>query len=90
MAKIDIIKDLRQRHIEKWEEEYFRFSAVEDGEKRGQMKEYGDVIRAALAADMLVSNAPIDVGDMPLKEVVALARKINATYLEAVTIDPNS
>lgn len=81
---MNIIKDLRQRHLEAWEDAYFRLS---DG-KKGMNSDNGAVVRAAVEAGWLDGD-PGDVGEMKPAGVIALAKKINNAYTEATTLDPN-
>lgn len=79
---INVIDDLRQRHLEAWEAEYFRLM---EG-KRGRNTDNGAVIRAAVKAGWLDGD-PGNVGEMNPKDVVILAEKINGAYSDATTLD---
>ena len=81
---IEVIKDLRQRHLEAWEAEYFRLT----DDKKGRHTDNGATVRAAAKAGWLSDDVG-DVGDMKPAEVIALAKKINERYVEVTTIDPN-
>jgi len=89
MAEITIISDLKQRHLEAWEAAYFELITHDGKTKPGKNTDNGAVIRAAAKAGMLTGDVG-DVGDMTPKAAAKLAGAINAAYLEAVTIDPNS
>lgn len=78
--------DLRQRHLEKFEEVFW----ADDGVKRGAQRRAGVLVRAAIAAGWLVD--PIteqELGDMAAKDVRDLAAEIDAKYGEAASLDPN-
>lgn len=76
--------DIRQRHLEAFEAEYF---ALVDG-KRGKNTDNGATVRAAKKAGWFAEDIG-DVGEMTGKHAAALAADINRVYIEAITIDPN-
>lgn len=80
-----LIDDLRQRHLEKFEEEYWKLA----DNIRGRNRDNGATVRAAQAAGWLKRD-PGPVGDMKPADVRRLAEAINARYTELTTIDPNS
>lgn len=83
------ITDLRQRHLEAYEEHYNNLT--NDGKLRGLSRDSGAVVRAAIKAgwfgDALKAEA---IDDMTGGEVRKLAKAVNEAYREATTIDPNS
>jgi hypothetical protein len=79
-----MIIELKQRHLEAFEAEYFRLM---DG-KRGKNTDNGATVRAAQKAGWFVTD-PGDVGELTGKRVGELAAEINRVYVEAITLDPN-
>lgn len=79
-----IKKDLRQRDLEAFEEHY---NAI-DTELKGQARNAGAIVRAAVAAGWLNGTDEEAVGDMTAKEVRQLAQAINVAYTEMIALDP--
>ena len=75
--------DLRQRHLEAFEETYLNGES-----KKGRNTDNGAVVRAAQKAGWLDGDIG-DVGDMMPRDVIKLAQEINRRYVEMTTLDPN-
>lgn len=81
---MEIIKDLRQHHLEAFEEAYNKDRPV------GLSSAAGHAVRAALTAGWFNGSAEsVDVGEMKPAEVRRLSREIDAAYNAAVALDPN-
>lgn len=79
---MQITTDLRQHHLEAFEEAYNKDRPV------GMSTSAGHAVRAAIAAGWFTSD-PGDVGEMKPSEVRRLSREIDAAYNEAIALDPN-
>jgi hypothetical protein len=83
-----LTKDLRQRHLEAFEEHFWSAQ----GEKRwqGKNRDNGLTVRSAIAAGWF-SDAPDPdvVLEMKPSEVAKLAQQVNELYVEVTRIDPN-
>ena len=78
-----LFDDLRQRHLEAFEEEYLNAES-----KKGRNTDNGAIVRAAQKAGWVDGDIG-DVGDMIPRDVIKLARQINQRYTELTTLDPN-
>ncbi len=77
------IIDIRQKHLEAFEEAYNKDRPV------GLSSSAGHAVRAALAAGWFDDAGGVDVGDMKGSEVRRIAKEIDAAYNAAVSLDPN-
>lgn len=80
----DIKKNLKQRDLEAFEE---HFNAI-DPELKGQARNNGAVVRAAVAAGWLNGTTDEAVGEMTAKEVRQLAQQVSTVYTELIALDP--
>lgn len=79
-----MIIELKQRHLEAFEAEYFKL--IEG--KRGKNTDNGATVRAAQKAGWFDGDIG-DVGNMTGAECAAIAADVNRVYIEAITLDPN-
>lgn len=83
------IIDIRQRHLEAYEELYN--DLTNSGALRGLSRDSGAVVRAAVKAGWFGDSLKVEtVDDMTGGQVRRLAKIVNEAYREATTIDPNS
>ena len=83
---MELISDLRQRHLEAWEKSFNELR----GDDKGASRYYGAVVRAAINAGWFRDPVPVDdVDEMTPRQVRAYARAVDTAYTEATTLDPN-
>lgn len=84
---MDIISDLRQRHIEAFADAL----AMRVGDNDPPVARYrGEIVRAAITAGWIAdTDDPAIVDDMHPRDVAALAERIAHTFNDLTSVPPN-
>ena len=90
--EFEVVKDLRQHHLESWDDEYWQRRDAIKREQIGRSTDEGLIVRAALAAGWFGDGLRVDaderVKNMSPSEVLELATIINSKREVARAIDP--